>query len=77
MLVPLRQFSLRKPVFDEQAGRSGHKADPGYRQIAQLSSYGAQSSSLPGPHREDQLKIVASSQREVNGILIAPAQPLL
>jgi hypothetical protein len=64
------------PVFDEQPGRSGNNADPGYRQIAQLSSYGAQPSSLPGPDREDQLKIVASSERNVNGILIMLTHPL-
>jgi len=75
VLVPLRQFARAVLVLDEQAGRSGHNADPGYRQIAQLSSYGPQPPSLVGLGRKDQFKIVSSSQREVNRITIPPAQP--
>src|SRR5262245_31807745 len=75
VLVSLRQLALAVLVMDQQAGRSGHNADPGYRQIAQLSSYGPQPPSLLGLGRKDQFKIVSSSEREVNRITILPAQP--
>jgi len=35
VFVPLRQFARAVLVFDEQARRSGHNTDPGYRQITQ------------------------------------------
>ena len=39
VLVSLRQFSFAVLVLNEQARRLGDNAYPGYRQIAQMSSY--------------------------------------
>jgi hypothetical protein len=76
VLVPLRKFPLTALVFDQQARCPSYDPDSGYRQIAQLPSYVPQPSSLPGPARENQLEIVASSEREVNWISTRTAQPL-
>ena len=70
-----RKLAFASDPLHEQARRSGHDPDLGYRQIAEMLSYGAQPPSLPWPAREDQLVIIASAERKVQWISTAPAEP--
>ena len=75
VLVSFRELPFASLVFDDQARRPGDDADSGYRQIAEMSSYGPQPSSLFGPDCKDQLEIIAAAQRDVDWIATLLAEP--